>query len=274
MKDMDLQCDFLALVLAGDRGPTDPLIAQSNACCKAMVEIDGSPMLLHVLAALQASECVGGRLLSGPSREQLAIDPEVHRLVENGEVAWCAPRETPSTSASHAMETIERDTPVLITTADHPLLNARIIDHFCRESAASGADLTVGLTPYRLVSEAFPDMKKTVLRFREGSYCGCNLFAFLTPQARGFARHWRRVESDRKNPLKMIRLLGWGAVIRYLLGRLSLEDALHSLSSQFNLNIRAVILPYAEAAVDVDSVRDHYIVQEKLTSRAGQRESG
>jgi GTP:adenosylcobinamide-phosphate guanylyltransferase len=274
MSDAAPHCSFQALVLAGDRGTTDPLLAQSEACCKAMIEIDGTPMVLRVLTALRSAECIEGRLLSGPKPEQLAIEPEVNRLVESGEIGWCEPRGTPSTSASHAMKMIDGDTPVLITTADHPLLNAAIIDHFCRQSAASDADLTVGLAPHRLVAEAFPEMKKTVLRFSDEHFCGCNLFAFLTPQARGFAEHWRQVESDRKNPLKIIRVLGWGAVIRYLLGRLSLDDALESLSLKFGLRIRAVILPYAEAAVDVDSVRDHYIVQEKLTSRAGQRRAG
>ena len=267
MDDTGQQPRFQALVLAGDRGATDPLLAQSEACCKAMIEIDGTPMVLRVLAALDAAESIDGRMLSGPKPEQLAIEPGVGRLVESGEIDWCEPRTTPSTSASHAMEQLDRDTPILITTADHPLLSAQIIDHFCRESGASDADLTVGLAPHSQVQQAFPEMKKTVLRFRDGHYCGCNLFAFLTPGARGFASHWRQVESDRKNPLKMIRLLGWGAVIRYLLGYLTLEEALERLSRKFRLRIRAVILPYAEAAVDVDSVRDHYIVQEKLTSR-------
>ena len=274
MRDATPQGSFLALVLAGDRGATDPLLAQSEACCKAMIEIDGIPMVLRVLAALDAAESINGRMLSGPKPEQLAIEPEVNQLVETGEIDWCEPRTSPSASASHAMDRIDRATPVLITTADHPLLSARIIDHFCRESAASDADLTVALAPYNEVQQAFPGMKKTVLRFKGGAYCGCNLFAFLTPHARAFPNHWRQVESDRKNPLKMIRLLGWGAVTRYLLGFLTLDEALDRLSRKFDLRIRAIILPYAEAAVDVDSVRDHYLVQEKLTSRAGQREAG
>jgi GTP:adenosylcobinamide-phosphate guanylyltransferase len=259
---------FHALVLAGDRGSTDPLLARSEACCKALIEIDGTPMVLRVLAALETAQSIGGRLLSGPKPEQLGIEPALNRLVEAGEIDWCEPQDTPSTSASHALARIDADTPVLITTADHPLLSADIIDHFCRESAASGADLTVALAPHSLVRQAFPGMKKTVLRFRDEHYCGCNLFAFLSPEARTFAGHWRQVESDRKNPLKMIRLIGWGSVLRYLLGRLSLDEALDRLSRKFDLRIRAVILPYAEAAVDVDSVRDHYIVQEKLTRKA------
>lgn len=261
---------FTALVLAGDRGSTDPLLAHSHACCKAMIEIDGVPMVLRVLSALAEANCIHARLLSGPKQEQLLIEPTVRDLIESGSIDWCEPRSTPSTSASHAMTQIDSNTPVLITTADHPLLSARIIDHFCEDSLASDADVTVGLAPHRLVHEAFPGMKKTVMRFSDAYYCGCNLFACLTPRARKIADYWRQVESDRKNPLKMMRLLGWGAVINYLLGRLTLDAALEQLSRKFDLRIRAVFLPYAEAAVDVDSVRDHYIVQEKLTRRKGE----
>ena len=66
----------------------------------------------------------------------------------------------------------------------------------------------------------------------------------------------------------MIQLLGWGAVIRYLLGLLTLHGALDMLSHRLGLQFRAIILPYAEAAVDVNSVFDHTLVQEKLSRRS------
>ena len=90
------------------------------------------------------------------------------------------------------MQNVPADTPVLVTTADHPLLTAEIVDRFCGQSLARGIDVTVGLAPYGLVKAAYPDMKKTVLRFRDGDYCGCNLFAFLTAEGRRMADDWRR----------------------------------------------------------------------------------
>ena len=110
-------------------------------------------------------------------------------------------------------------------------------------------------------------MKKTVLRFRDGEYCGCNLFAFLTADGRRMADYWRRVETQRKNPVRIIRILGWWAVIQYLLGWLTLENALASLSRRLHLKLEAIILPFAEAAVDIDSIADHTIVQQKLAQR-------
>jgi hypothetical protein len=110
-------------------------------------------------------------------------------------------------------------------------------------------------------------MKKTVLHFRDGDYCGANLFAFLTARGRGVADFWRRVEDQRKSPLRIMRTLGWGAVIKYLLGVLTLEHALEVLSRRLDLRIGAVVLPYAEAAVDIDSIADRDLVQEKLARR-------
>jgi GTP:adenosylcobinamide-phosphate guanylyltransferase len=259
---------FTVIILAGERGHGDPLAAHASACCKAMVEIDGTPMIFRVLAALESAKQVDRYILSGPGHEKMAPDSPLSRLIETGSVDWCEPQGTPSTSAYSAMQRIPADLPVLVTTADHPLLTAEIVDHFCDRSMTRGVDATVGLAPYGLVKAAYPDMKKTVLRFRDGDYCGCNLFAFLSSEGRRMADYWRRVETQRKNPVRIIRILGWGAVIRYLMGRLTLQYALEALSRRLHLKLGAIILPFAEAAVDIDSIADHDIVQKKLSQQA------
>ena len=129
-------------------------------------------------------------------------------MIAEGRIDWTAPGPTPSTSAHDMLGRVPATRPVLITTADHPLLTAEIVDHFCRDSLTSGCDVVIGLAPHDLVRATFPDLKKTVLRFRDGNYCGCNLFAFLTEDGRQLADFWRRVERDRKKPLVVIRLLG------------------------------------------------------------------
>ncbi len=271
MPDPQPQPSFTALVLAGDRGRPDPLVEQTGACCKALIEIDGTPMVLRVLKALDEAHSVDRRLLSGPRRDQLEQEPALLALIDACAIDWREPQPTPSTSAWQAMQTIDPGTPVLVTTADHPLLNADIVDRFCAGSRAQDVDVTVGLAPYPLVRQAFPRMKKTVLHFRDGDYCGCNLFAFLTPEGRRVADYWRQVENERKNPLRLVRLIGWGAVVRYLLGRLSLQQAMQGLSKRMGLRLGAVVLPCAEAAVDVDSVADRVLVQEKLAGDGGRR---
>ena len=52
------QHQLTAIVLAGDRTKADSLINHSNAGSKAMIDIDGLPMVRRVLNALRLSRVV------------------------------------------------------------------------------------------------------------------------------------------------------------------------------------------------------------------------
>ncbi|RLB61815.1 MAG: MobA-like NTP transferase domain containing protein, partial [Deltaproteobacteria bacterium] len=108
---------------------------------------------------------------------------------------------------------------------------------------------------------------RTVTKLKDGGFCGCNLFAFLTPRARLAADFWRQVESERKKPLRVVKVLGWSAVLRYLVGQLTLKYALAQLSHRMNLKVGVVEMPFAEAAVDVDKVDDWLLVESILAKR-------
>jgi len=262
------QHQLTSIVLAGDRTKADSLINHTKAGAKAMIDIDGTPMVRRVLNSLRASRVVNKIVMSGPEASEVAKDEQLSQWVDAGEVLWNAPGSSPSTSAYEAMQALDPEEGVLLTTADHPLLTAEIVDAFGRQSLADDVDITIGLAPHALVLEAYPGIKKTVLHFSDGDFCGCNLFAFLTPEGRRAARFWRRIEQERKKPMVVIGLLGWWTVIRYRLGILSLEEALAKLSKRLGLRIRAVILPYANAAIDVDSIADLMLVKGSLEKAA------
>jgi len=264
------QHQMTAIVLAGDRTKADSLIDHSEAGCKAMIDIDGLPMVRRVLNSLRASRVVNKICLAGPEESEVATDEPLATWVKDGEVLWSPPESSPSTSAYRVMQSLDASEAVLLTTADHPLLTPEIVDAFGRQSLADDVDVAVGLAPHALVTEAYPGIKKTVLRFSDGDFCGCNLFAFITPEGRRAARFWRKIEQQRKKPLVVIGLLGWGAIIRYRLGLLSLEEALAKLSKRLGLRIRPVILPYANAAIDVDSISDLMLVKGSLAKVAEQ----
>jgi CTP:molybdopterin cytidylyltransferase MocA len=252
---------FTAVILAADRGAPDPLVDASGACCKAMVKNDGTPMLERVVRALMDSSRVDRIVISGAQEQQLPGSQFLAGALAHGDIRWTKPQESPSNSAYQAMKALPVSTRVLVTTADHPLLRADIVDEFLQRSLATGADLGVGLTDYASIHARFPAAKKTVTRFRDGGYCGCNLFAFMTPASHRVAAAWRRVEQQRKNPLRIISQLGWWSVLRYLLGWLTLHKALGELSQRLHVSIAPVHLPYPEAAIDVDSIADQQLVE-------------
>jgi hypothetical protein len=57
------------------------------------------------------------------------------------------------------------------------------------------------------------------------------------------------------------------AVLRYLLGQLTLSEGLERISHRMKLRAGAVIIPFPEAAVDVDSVDDWRLTESIVASR-------
>ncbi len=261
---------FTAVVLAADREPDDAVAMAAGVRCKSLTPVGGTPMVFRVLDALTASQVVNTYILCGPPKFIVDREPDLEGLIASGRVKWFENQATPSSSAFHVLQTLPDQTPVLLTTADHALLSAPIVDYFCSEAQATDCDVVAGVARHEAVTAAYPQTRRTATRLEDGAYCGCNLFAFLTPRARLAANFWRRVENQRKNPLRVIRVLGWIAVSRYIMGRLSLKEALERISHRLGFKAGAVVLPYPEAAVDVDSVSDLKLVETIISERKPQ----
>jgi len=258
---------FTAIIMAADRGPDDPVSRAAGVSCKALTPVGGIPMVLRVLNALEESPAVGPRLLSGPPWPLLEQAAVLKSGVDAGDYGWTASRDSPSASAGATLEQIPHSQPVLLTTADHALLNSEIIEYFCAQACSTDFDLLVALAPHELVATTYPGVRRTRLRFSDRDYCSCNLYAFMTPRSRAIAAFWRQLESQRKRPWRLFAALGWWPVFKYLLGRLSLQEALARVSALLEMKIGVVVLPFADAAVDVDTENDWQLVQQILADK-------
>jgi len=255
------------LVLAGARPGRDPVAEAVGVSTKVLAPVGGMPMVARVLKTLEASYLIAQRVLCGPSWEVVKEQALLRDLVEKGKVRWMAPQQGPSLSVKGFLEKFPDDLPLLVTTADHALLTVEMVEYFLREANRAQVDVAVALVPYSVVAKAYPQSKRTVIGFRGGGYCGCNVFFLSTPKARQLVEFWIQVERERKRPLRLIRRLGWLMLIRYVLGKLSLADALSELSQRMGLSIKEIILPFPEAAIDVDTPEDLALVEEILEKR-------
>ena len=259
---------FTAIILAGKRPGTDPVAEAAGVACKSFAPIGGRPMVLRVLDALAASRQVGSQILCGPSPSTIANEPELKARIETGQVQWMDSLATPSASTYNALQSLSENTPVLVTTADHALLTSQIVDFFCDQARRSDCDLAFGLTSYKGVRAAFPETRRTAIKFNDDAYSSCNLFGFLNQRSHRAAAFWRRIEQDRKKPLRMMRVFGWWTVLQFGLGRFSLAQGLEKLSAMIQIRVRAVLLPFPEAAVDVDTADDWHFVQQLVRKQS------
>lgn len=252
-----------ALILAGSRGPDDPMAVATGVVHKALIPVGGVPMLLRVIAALAATPEVSRLIVCIEAPELVRALPGLDAACGGKPLELFAAQGSPSRSVSAALA--HYGTPLLVTTADHALLQAPWVSHFLQQQPA-GADATIALARSAVVMAAAPDTQRTFLRFADGHFSGCNLFYFATPRAAAFAALWVRVEALRKQPVKMLGLLGFGFALRYRLGWLPLGAALTRLGVLAGgLSAQVVEMPFGRAAIDVDKMADLELAQRLLS---------
>ena len=260
------KAQFTAIVLAANRSADDPVARTEGVANKCLADIAGTPMLVRVIDALDTSGRVGTILVSTNDPALFGDEPEVAARVGSGKVRLIGSGPSAPESISKALGNgADRpDYPVLVTTGDHALLSPEMVRYFCAETEASAADLAVGLARADTIRDRFPEAKRTYLRFRGGAYSGCNLFALRSQAALPVVTFWSRAEQYRKSPYRLIRSFGPLALVLFALGLLTLDQAIRMASRRLGARISPVLMPQAEAAIDVDKLSDLVLVRQIL----------
>ena len=252
---------FTALLLAGSRPGRDAFAEGYGTDMKALIPIAGEPMVRRPASALLASANVGELVVLSQAPERIAeVLPKDARITMRRSQGTIA--ETILTLCSDPATRW----PLLVTTADHALLNPAMIDEFC--SAANGADIAIGVVEQRVLASRFPDARRTWLKFRGGAYTGANLFALGSPKVARAIHMWRGVEQDRKKGWRLVGLLGPAVLLGSGLRLLSLDQVLVRLGRKLGLAIKAVRLSNPLAGIDVDKPADHELVEAILRGEA------
>jgi GTP:adenosylcobinamide-phosphate guanylyltransferase len=247
---------WTAVVLAGSRGAADPVAQAGGVSHKAFAAVAGKPMIAHVLDTLAAAPSIDGIVV--------VIERSAPELPRPGVRRIDAAR-SPSSSALAGFEAA--GAPVLVTTADHPLLTVEMVEHFIAAVTGSGTDVAAGVALRPVVEQAGSTARRTYLRFRDGEASGCNLFALMTPRARVALTYWRLLEAKRKHPLRMAWAVGPFTLVRYALGLLSIRAAAAALGRAAGCRAALIVLPFPDAAHDVDKPADLAFAEARLAAR-------
>jgi len=259
---------FTVLVLAGDRGPQDPVSQAAGVAHKCLARVGGRAKLERVDAALAASPGVGDIAVSLNRPAILEPLPSLAPLIASGRLRALQAAASPSRSVLKAVTELADPFPLLVTTADHALLTPAMVEHFLTESLASDAAVTVGLTASAVLQARYPQSRRTYLKFRDERYSGSNLFTLKTPQAMQLPELWLRVEQQRKRPWRIAAVFGPALLLGYLLRRFSLDAAMERISARLGVRVAAGKMPMAEAAIDVDKAADLALAEEILRRQA------
>jgi GTP:adenosylcobinamide-phosphate guanylyltransferase len=241
---------FNALVLAGSRGPADPAAAYAGVAHKALIPLSGRTLLERVVGALAAA----GAARIGVSTDDAQVRAALAGLPAEGMPAAGSPSQSVAAGAAAL------SFPLLVTTADHALLQPDWIADFLARAPAE-ADICALVAGREVVEAAAPGTRRTYLKLADGEWSGCNLFYLATPRALAAVALGRRVEAERKRPWRMAALLGMGMLTRYATGRLGLAEGAARLGARAGVRAAVVASPYGLSAVDVDKPADLDLVR-------------
>jgi GTP:adenosylcobinamide-phosphate guanylyltransferase len=250
--------EWTAIVLAGQRPGENAFAASHGVRVKALIPVDGEPMLARVLHTLLACPSIKRIVILAQAPDGLLADAPAW-IREEPRIGTEAAGDGISTSIAAIAGGETAPWPLLIATADHALLTPEMVETFI--AGAAGADTAFAVAERKVVEAGYPETRRTWLKFSDGHFSGANLFALTGPKTRAALDFWARAERDRKKALKMLTFFGPTIFLRALTRTISLDKAAVKVGRALGLSLRPVRLPFAEAAIDVDKPSDLALVE-------------
>lgn len=236
---------------------------------KALLPVDGKPLLRYTLDALNGCPETARICIVGPEQEiRAAAEGTGTYEFENCENSLVA-------NVRRGLLHFRESDVVLVISADIPLVTSTAISFFLAACASlkSVHDDSIfwSMVPEDMFCGDYKKVRKGFNRFRDISVCHGNLF-LITPSLAENVRFFSRLEyiyQGRKSTIRAALAVGARTGIGYVLGvhlfkLLSLSRFAALASSGFGVDLIPVIMSEPAIAVDIDEERDYLFILEKL----------
>jgi len=157
---------------------------------------------------------------------------------------------------------------VLGATGDLPALTPEAIDDFVTRSLESGADFTYPLVRASDMEEQFPGSQRSFVKVAGGEVTGGNVMLVsgeLLVRNRDIGQ---RLFETRKSPVRMARVIGLPFILKYVTGRLRVDDVEHKMEQLLGGRCAAIYTSHASIGADVDKPID-VVVAERVLYQLG-----
>ncbi|HHY38497.1 MAG TPA: NTP transferase domain-containing protein [Clostridia bacterium] len=255
--------DVNAVVLAGRKN--DGALKEASAEeWEAEIDIGGRPMVSYVIRALRECEKVKEIAVVGPKSLREEAQSGGARLIE--------PAPGMLENLKNGVKALPHGHKTLIVTSDVPLITGEVVSRFLLACDAKDADFYYAVIPKNRVDEKYPGARRTWVKLRDGLFTGGN-FLLITPGiVDSLSRQIDLLFRYRKNPAMLGRLLGFGFMLRFILGLIRIRDVEERVAKLCNIGTFAVVCDDPEIGVDVDKPEDLRLVRSILEKGVGQGE--
>jgi len=247
---------FNALILAGTK-KKGPLEIAEKVDNKALIMINGRPMIDYIVDALNNSENIDRILVVGPKKE---LHPYIGKKVK--EIL------NPGNSILENMEIglnyFNSAGSLLLLTSDIPLITPEAIDEFLEICTKRKAYIGYPIITKENIVKKYPETERTYIKMKEGIFCGGNI-TFFKPDV--FFQNKKLIKElfeNRKSTWKYAKILGFKFILKFLFKTLTMEEIEKRITGILGYNSAAVVVSYPEIMIDLDKPSDLKLIRKCL----------
>jgi len=256
-----------AIILAGGQlDDSSELRSLSSDGSKAMLALNGRPMIAWVIDALAASSHVERLFVIGMeqrkelqgSSKRIAFDVGAGGLVPN----ILRGLERARSSRGHAEL-------AMVACCDIPLMTVDMVDWVARHASDATTETLATVVDRPTMESRFPESRRGFVPLKDGNWSFGELHLVHTGLADREHPAWKMLADARKTPVGTARVVGLGTLLRFLFRRITVQGCADVFSLRLGASAALMRSPYAELAMDLDR-REHYdIISGQLTGREG-----
>ena len=253
-----------AIVTAGGAPqPKEPLYQYTHGGYKAMLEIQGKPMIQWVLDALVGASLVDRLVIVGlPVYSGLDCAKPLTLIEDQGNMV---------ANIKAGIDELKKINPVdrvvLAASSDIPTITPSMVDWMVQTVLETEDDIYYNVIERSNMERRFPNSRRTYTRLKELEVCGGDLNAVRTSIVSPDNPLYSHLIEARKNPLRQASILGFDTLLLLLLRKLSLEQAAALVGKRLGVRGRAILCPYPEMGMDVDKPHQLELVRNEVVKQ-------
>ena len=234
------------IILAGSSKAPDALTLTMDDPRKALLQINGRPMLSYVTDALREADCMRRLTLVGLSAD------DIPDLNAGCPIIYIPDKGSIVDNMLSAIDALSGPEQTIVCGCDLPLLTKEAVRDFLTRAEASGADFCYPIVRQQTMEQRFPGSGRSFRKLSDGAFAGGDIFLAAPDLVRRNSNLARTLAANRKEVWGLIKAMGPGIILRFLFHRLRIIDAERQANKIMHGSCKAIISPYAELAMDVD----------------------
>lgn len=233
---------------------------QEIADCEyeALIPINGQPMINYVIQVLKESDWINRIVVVGFPEMKTQLGSNVILIDAGASLAE---------NLRIGIDYLNHNDPVLVITSDIPLIHKEALEDFLTRCSELEGDLFYPIISRESNENVYPGAERTYFHLKEGIFTGGNVVLIGPSIIEECYAMINRVLNLRKKPWRLVQLLGFNFIVKFILRNLSISEIEKRVTSLFGIKGIAVISPYPEIGTDIDKPSDWELAEKILSEQ-------